>query len=325
VRVFRHLDEIPSSLGATVISIGNFDGVHCGHKSVLKEVARRARELEATAVAVTFDPHPVRILRPEAAPKLITPPLVKLELLKSTGLDAVLVIPFTAEFSRKTPKEFAQQVIVDRLNAKEVHEGSNFHFGHKAEGTVERLAEFGRELGFHVEIYREMHIRGDAVSSSRIRELLQEGNVSRARALLGRTFSIIGTPAKGRGYGSKYTVPTINLSHYNELVPANGVYITRTEVGGERFDSVTNVGVRPTFGDASFAIETHLLNFHPLTLNESTNVEIEFLKRLRAEVKFPNPEALRQQIQRDVKRAQRYFVLHRRLFAQNSAPASSHR
>jgi len=325
MRVFRQLDEIPSSLGVTVISIGNFDGVHCGHKTVLKEVVRRARELQASAVAVTFEPHPLRILRPESAPKLITPLAMKLELLESTGLDAVLAIPFTAEFSRKTPKEFAQQVIVERLKAKEVHEGANFHFGHKAEGTVDRLAQFGRELGFHVEIYREMRIRGDAVSSSRIRQLLQEANVSRARVLLGRIFSIIGTPARGRGYGSKYTVPTINLSSYDELIPANGVYVTHTRVGEERFESVTNVGVRPTFGEPSFAIESHLLNFHPLSLNESTRIEIEFLRRLRAEIKFPGPESLRRQIQQDVKHAQRYFALQKRLLAQNSAPASSHR
>src|SRR5262249_45055429 len=207
---------------------------------------------------------------------------------------------------------FAQRVIARRLRAREVHEGANFHFGHKAEGTVERLAQFGRELHFHVEIYPEMHIRGDAVSSSRIRQLLLDGNVSRAHALLGRSFSVVGTPAKGRGYGSKYTVPTINLSSYAELIPANGVYVTRTRVREEWFDSVTNVGVRPTFGEASFAIESHLLNFHPLSLDENTPIEIEFLKRLRAEMKFPSPEALRRQIQQDVKRAQRYFSLQKR-------------
>lgn len=324
MRVFRHLDEV-SILGATVVSIGNFDGVHCAHKAVLREVIRRAEQLGAKSVAVTFDPHPLRILRPELAPKLITPLTVKLDLLRQTGLDATLVLPFTQEFSRKTPRQFTQEVIVNRLRAKEVHEGANFHFGHKGEGTVQQLAQFGNEFGFHVEIYREVQIRGEAVSSSRIRQLLRSADVSRARALLGRTFSIASTPAKGRGYGSKYTVPTINLAAYDELVPANGVYITRTLVGQEQFDSVTNIGVRPTFGEASFAIETHLLNFHPLGLNESTRVKIEFLKRVRAEMKFPNPEALREQIQRDVKRAQRYFALQKRFSRHSSAPAASHR
>ena len=308
MRVFRNLDGV-SSLEATVVSIGNFDGVHCGDRTVLSEVVRRAKEHKAAAVAVTFDPHPLRILRPEFAPRLITPLPMKLKLLESTGLDAVLVIPFTAEFSRKTAKEFAQQIIVDRLKAKEVHEGANFHFGHKAEGTVQQLAQFGGEFGFDVEIYLEMQIRGEAVSSSRVRQLLLSGNVSRARALLGRIFSIASTPAKGRGYGSKYTVPTINLSKYDELVAADGVYITRTRVGAECFDSVTNVGNRPTFGQESFAIESHLLNFHPLELTAETEVEVHFLERVRGEIKFPSVDALRDQIAKDVKRARRYFRL----------------
>src|SRR5215813_7767232 len=140
MRVFRHLDEV-SSLGATVVSIGNFDGVHCAHKAVLREVIRRAEQLEAKSVAVTFDPHPLRVLRPEFAPKLITPLPVKLDLLRQAGLDATLVLPFSQEFSRKTPREFTQEVIVNRLKAKEVHEGANFHFGHKGEGTVQQLAQ----------------------------------------------------------------------------------------------------------------------------------------------------------------------------------------
>ena len=324
MRVFRNLDEI-SGLGATVASIGNFDGVHCAHRAVLREVIRRGGELGAKAVAVTFDPHPLRILRPESAPKLITPLPMKLELLQQTGLDAVLVLPFTPEFSRKTAREFVQEVIVNRLKAKEVHEGANFHFGHKAEGTVQQLAQFGGEFGFHVEIYREMQIRGEAVSSSRIRQLLLNGNVSRARLLLGRNFDIISKPAKGRGYGSKYTVPTINLATYEELVPAHGVYITRTRIGDESFDSVSNIGIRPTFGEASFAIESHLLNFHPISLDENTPVRLKFLKRLRAELKFSTIEALREQIQRDIKRAQRYFALEKRFSPQNSAPAASRR
>src|SRR5256885_39513 len=325
MRVFRHLDELPADLGPTIISIGNFDGVHCGHKKVLEQVVYRARELAAKAMAVTFDPHPLKILRPQSAPKLITPLSVKLNLLQATGLDAVLVIPFTTEFSRTTPKQFVQEIIVNKLKAKEVHEGANFHFGHKAEGNVDRLAAFAREFGFHVQIYREMQIRGEAVSSSRIRQLLLNGNVSRARLLLGRTFDIISKPAKGRGYGSKYTVPTINLATYEELVPAHGVYITRTRIGDESFDSVSNIGIRPTFGEASFAIESHLLNFHPISLDENTPVRLTFFKRLRAELKFSTIEALREQIQRDIKRAQRYFALEKRFSPQNSAPAASRR
>jgi riboflavin kinase/FMN adenylyltransferase len=166
-------------------------------------------------------------------------------------------------------------------------------------------------MGFEVHDYPEMRLRGEPVSSSQIRKLLSEGRVSRARHLLARPFSILSTAGRGRGYGSKYTVPTINLAHYEELVPSDGVYITRTRIGGRKddecFDSVTNVGNRPTFGADSFAIETHLLNFHPIELSAETEVEIYFLDRLRGEIKFPSVEALREQIGRDVGKAQRYL------------------
>jgi riboflavin kinase/FMN adenylyltransferase len=167
-------------------------------------------------------------------------------------------------------------------------------------------------MGFEVKVYPEMTLRGETVSSSQIRKLLAEGRVSRARHLLARPFCILGTPGRGRGYGSKYTVPTINLARYEELVPKDGVYITWTRVGTERFDSVTNVGNRPTFGAELFAIETHLLNFHPLELTPETEVEICFLERLRDEIKFPSVDALREQIARDVKKTRRYFHLLRR-------------
>jgi riboflavin kinase/FMN adenylyltransferase len=164
-------------------------------------------------------------------------------------------------------------------------------------------------MGFEVKVYPEMTLRGETVSSSQIRRLVGAGRVSRARHLLGRAFCILGVPGRGRGYGSKYTVPTINLARYEELVPKDGVYITWTRVGTERFDSVTNVGNRPTFGAELFAIETHLLNFHPIELTPETEVEICFLERLRDEIKFPSVDALREQIARDVKKARRYFHL----------------
>jgi riboflavin kinase/FMN adenylyltransferase len=241
----------------------------------------------------------------------------KLRLLETTGVDAVLQLPFGRDLSLMTPYAFAESVLKNELHAREVHEGFNFRFGHKAAGTTELLAEFGREMRFEVVVYREMTLRGESVSSSRIRKLLCDGRVNRSRHLLARPFSILGTPGRGRGYGSKYTVPTINLSRYEELVPKDGVYITCTRVGSETFDSVTNVGNRPTFGADLFAIETHLLDFHPIELTPETEVEISFLDRLRDEVKFPSVEALREQIARDVKRARRYFHLARRMRVAN--------
>jgi riboflavin kinase/FMN adenylyltransferase len=308
-KVFRHLDELPQDLGSTIVSVGNFDGVHLAHQKVVAEIVRRARQIHSTSMVVTFDPHPMRVLRPDVAPRLLTPTPIKLRLLEETGVDALLLLPFTRDLSLMTPLEFVEQVIVRGLHAREVHEGFNFHFGHRAQGNVERLAEFGREFGFQVKIYPALTIRGEVVSSSRIRELLAAGNVSRARHLLGRVFSIVSTPGRGRGYGHKYTVPTINLSRYDESIPRRGVYISRTRMNGETFDSVTNVGVRPTFGPDSFAIESHLLNFHPISLTAQTEVELCFLRRLRDEQKFPTVEALREQISRDVHHARRYFHL----------------
>jgi riboflavin kinase / FMN adenylyltransferase len=225
------------------------------------------RLVNAQSVVVTFEPHPARILRPDQNLKLLTPLPEKLRLLEATGVDAVLLLPFSRDLSLMTPHQFAHEILKKRLHAREVHEGYNFHFGHKAEGNIHLLRNLGREMGFEVHDYPEMRLRGENVSSSHIRKLLSEGRVSRARHLLQRPFSILSTAGRGRGYGAKYTVPTINLSHYEELVPKHGVYITRCRIGDECFDSVTNIGNRPTFGSDSFAIESHLLNFHPIQLS----------------------------------------------------------
>lgn len=310
--VFHKLEDIPADFGPTLVSVGNFDGVHRAHSNVLQEIVSRARASGAKAVAVTFEPHPVRILRPESELKLLTPTPEKLRLLETTGVNAVALLPFGRDLSLMTPRQFAERILKRKLHAREVHEGFNFRFGHKAAGDMSMLAEFGREMGFEVRVYPEMRLRGETVSSSQIRRLLRDGRVSRARHLLGRPFCILGTPGRGRGYGSKYTVPTINLARYEELVPKDGVYVTWTRVGSERFDSVTNVGNRPTFGAELFAVETHLLNFHPIELTPETEVEICFLGRLRDEIKFPSVEALREQIAHDVKKARRYLHLLRR-------------
>jgi riboflavin kinase / FMN adenylyltransferase len=307
MQTFHHLDDVPGDLGPTLVSVGNFDGVHRAHQHVIDEIVQRAKAENAQSVVVTFEPHPIRILRPDHNFKLLTPLPEKLCLLEATGVDVVLLLPFSRDLSLMTPHQFAHEILKKRLHALEVHEGYNFHFGHKAEGNIEVLRELGQEMGFAVHDYPEMRLRGESVSSSHIRKLLSEGRVSRARHLLGRPFSILSTPGRGRGYGAKYTVPTINLAHYEELLPKDGVYVTRTRVGDECFDSVTNVGNRPTFGSDSFAIESHLLNFHPLELSPETEVELYFLDRLRDEIKFPSVEALKEQIGRDVGKAQRYL------------------
>jgi riboflavin kinase/FMN adenylyltransferase len=311
MQTFRQLDDVPRDFGPAIVSVGNFDGVHRAHRHVIDEIVRRAKTGNAQSVVVTFEPHPSRILRPDHNLKLLTPAPEKLRLLEATGIDAVLQLPFTRDLSLMTPRQFAHEILQKRLHAREVHEGYNFHFGHKAAGNIHVLRDLGREMGFEVHDYPEMRLRGEPVSSSHIRKLLSEGRVSRARHLLARPFSILSTAGRGRGYGSKYTVPTVNLARYEELVPKDGVYVTRTRVGGgdknECFDSVSNIGNRPTFGSDSFAIESHLLNFHPLELSAETEVEIHFLDRLRDEIKFPSVEALKEQIGRDVRKAQKYL------------------
>ena len=311
MHVFHKLEDVPAGFGPSLVSVGNFDGVHRAHAHVLGEIVARARPIGAKAVAVTFEPHPARILRPDSGLKLLTPVPEKLRLLKTTGIDAVLVLPFGRDLSLMTPRQFAERILKKKLHAREVHEGYNFRFGHKASGDVNLLVQLGKEMGFEVKVYSEQKLRGEPVSSSHIRKLLGEGRVSRARHLLARPFCVLGTPGRGRGLGSKYTVPTINLARYEELVPKDGVYITWARVGSECFDSVTNVGNRPTFGADSFAIETHLLNFHPIDLTPESEVEICFLDRVRDEIKFPSLEALREQIAKDVMKARRYFHLLR--------------
>jgi riboflavin kinase/FMN adenylyltransferase len=307
--VHRSLAELPAPQ-PSVVTIGNFDGVHRGHRAVIATVMERARALQARPLLITFDPHPLAVLSPATEMRLITPLPHKLRLLAETGLPEVLVLPFTQELSQWPARQFAERILREAVGAVEVHEGETFRFGCGAEADIHALAAFGRELGFAVKALQPLLVRGAPVSSTRIRSLLTDGHVSAARALLGSSFSLDSTPARGRGYGTRYAVPTINLAAYDGLVPAHGVYITTLRVAGVHlFKGVTNVGNRPTFGEDSFAIESHLFNFTPVDLGEDTPLELTFLKRLREERRFASTEELRQQIGLDVQRATRYFAL----------------
>ena len=326
MQIYRHLDACPVPLSPSVATIGNFDGVHRGHRTVIGNVLERARARGLRSMVITFDPHPSRAIRPEASPRLITPLAQKLDLLRSTGVDDVVVLPFTSELSRMSARQFVHDVLCGKLNIAELHEGENFRFGYKAEADIHALKTLAAERGFTVRSYTPQIFRGDAVSSSRIRGLIADGEVSRARALLGKPFSIRSTPAAGRGYGTRYAVPTINLAPYAELLPGNGVYITQMRIGAdalaETFDAVTNVGNRPTFGADSFTVESHLLDFHPITLTEQMPLELCFFARLRNERRFASPEELREQIMRDVATAKRYFALLHRVEAGQDAEVS---
>lgn len=308
--VYRSLTEIPADFGPTVAAIGNFDGVHRGHREILSSVAEDARQRGMRSLAITFDPHPERFLRPVVAPKLLTPIPERLRLLEETGVGAVLVLPFDAALANMRARAFAENVLVKRLGVTAVHEGGNFRFGCRAEAGVKELEGFGSELGFAVHLHRAVRVHGLDVSSSAVRALVAAGDVRRARWMLGRPFGVRSTQARGRGVGTRLLVPTVNLAPYTELLPAFGVYVTRLTIGGRCFEAVTNVGNRPTFEGAGFSVETHILNFEPVDLNEETPLDLEFLLRLRGEIEWPSPEALKAQIFKDVARARRYFQLH---------------
>jgi riboflavin kinase/FMN adenylyltransferase len=307
--VFRSVAEIPAGFGPTVAAIGNFDGVHLGHQEILSSVVAEARQLGARAVAITFDPHPEQFLRPSQAPGLLTPIDERLRLLAFTGIDAVLVLPFDAALAALPAREFVRDILVTALGVRGIHEGGNFRFGVNAGAGVAELKEFGAEFGFAVHVHAPVRVRGLEVSSSAIRERVAAGDVARARWMLGRPFQVRSTQARGRGIGTRLLVPTVNLAAYDGLLPAFGVYVTRLTVAGRSFQAVTNVGNRPTFGEASFAVESHILNFEPIELDERTPIALEFLLRLRGEIAWPSPEALKAQIFKDVAKAKRYFRL----------------
>jgi riboflavin kinase/FMN adenylyltransferase len=291
----------------SVITIGNFDGVHAGHRQLLRRLVELGREHHLKPVVLTFDPHPTRVVAPHRAPRLLTTIEERVALIRAQGVEDVVVLPFTAETAQLSPEEFVERIVVGQLHAKIVMVGDNFRFGHKQAGDIKTLTELGVRFGFQTHVVDAVHRRGRVVSSSEIRRLIEEGNVAMAGRLLERPYDLSGDVVSGHGIGSKQTVPTLNLSTPCEVIPATGVYITRTRdlETGDRWDSITNVGTRPTFDGDSLSIETFLLSsFDGLTPGR---ISVEFLHRLRAERKFESPEALKQQIFHDVGRAQTFF------------------
>jgi len=254
-----------------------------------------------------FHPHPIRIVAPERAPRLLTTPEERARLMHEEGIEQVLILPFNRELAGFEPERFVREIVVSRLDAKAVLVGDNFRFGHLHAGDTHLLAELGRRDGFLVETVDAIRLRGRVVSSSEVRRLVAEGNVSMAARLLARPYALAGPVVSGQGIGSKQTVPTLNLAPVSEVMPARGVYITRaadTE-SGRRWKSVTNIGVRPTFGGDSVTIETFLLD--PLEGESPRAIRVEFLRRLREERRFEDPAALKRQILRDAGRAQSFF------------------
>ncbi len=300
--------------GRTVVSVGNFDGLHLGHQKIIRQVVERARAAARRSAIVTFDPHPLRLLRPEHAPPLVQTLSQRLAGIEQLGVDAALVLRFDRAFSLLSPETFIEQILVGCLRVETILVGANFCFGHRGAGDVRLLAEFGKLRGFAVEIISPVEIGGRVVSSTAVRNAVASGNVADAAVLLGREFALTGDIRPGAGRGASIVFPTLNLAAEQELLPKLGVYATESIVGARLYPSVTNVGTRPTFDGQGVTVESHLFGFSEKVAEGP--MEVRFHQRLRHEQKFSGPEALRAQIAQDIAAAQKYFA--RQVVTENS-------
>jgi riboflavin kinase / FMN adenylyltransferase len=305
MRLFHGTDNA-NILRPTVLTLGVFDGLHLGHQLVMRTVVERARELGAVPTVITFDPHPRAVLHPESAPPLLQTLDQKVEGFGVLGIEQTIVIAFTKEFSLIRAEDFLRDAVKERLQAKEVYLGRGFAFGHNREGNIDLLKRVSTELGFFADEVPEVRLRGQRVSSSKIRKLLAEGNVNLARRMLGRPYGVEGRIEHGSERGHQLGFPTANLHPRNRVIPKNGVYVTGTLIEGQWRRSVTNVGLRPTFGaETEPSVETFVMNWAGDLYGDV--LRVRFLQRLRDERKFGSLDELKEQINRDVSRAEAYF------------------
>jgi riboflavin kinase / FMN adenylyltransferase len=299
-------DARPPHLVHPVLGLGNFDGLHRGHLKIVERVKRGALERGGSAMAMTFDPHPPRVVRPDKAPPLLMTKAQKLDALQRAGLQCVAVVNFTHELSRWDPETFVQRVLVEWLRVAEVWVGANFLFGRDRTGNFSTLRTLGQRYGFRAEKIDPVRYKEFVVSSTRVRRLVSEGRMDEAGGLLGHPYYLDGVVVEGRRRGRELGFPTANLKVDNELVPPDGVYATTLTVGGVVHASMTNIGVRPTFGESARTIETHVLKFDGDLYGKP--VRLSFVQRLRDERRFEDVDALRAQIEADQRRAERLFA-----------------
>ena len=323
-RVFRSLDEVPPDFGPSALTIGNFDGVHAGHRTILRRVREVAAERHLKASVLTFHPHPTKVVAPARAPRLMTSPEQRCALMRDAGIEQVLIFPFDSSVAQLSPAEFVERVLVGKLDVRAVLVGHDFCFGYKQSGNVRVLGELGAKYGFTVEEVKAVNLRGHLVSSTALRQLIEKGAVAQAARLLQRPYALEGDVVAGRGVGSRQTVPTLNLATQAEVLPASGVYVTATRDPEDQraWPSITNIGYRPTFGDSQeLSIETFLLA--PLAGATPHRIRVEFLWRVRDERKFADPQALKEQIVRDAGVAQAYFCRVQKWTCRSDFPAGS--
>jgi riboflavin kinase/FMN adenylyltransferase len=303
MHIIRNLDQLPPSARGGAVAIGNFDGVHRGHVAIVRRLLERAEAVAGPAVVFTFDPHPVRILRPEQCPPPLTWTERKAELLSAQGVDWIVAYPTDESLLQLTAAEFFDRIVVRSLAARALVEGPNFYFGHNREGTIERLKQLTTTASVSLDIVPPVVIDGQIVSSSRVRDLVRAGNVEGAAQLLSAPYRIRGMVMHGAGRGAKIGFPTANLSGVDTLLPAQGVYAGRAEVGGEQYPAAINLGPSPTFGDAMIRVEVHLIGLADALYGQP--LEVDFLARLRDIRPFDSPEALVEQLHRDIDEVKR--------------------
>jgi riboflavin kinase / FMN adenylyltransferase len=304
--VICDLGNLRHPLRNPVLTIGNFDGVHKGHLALFDMVKERARLIDGQSALITFDPHPIKVIKPGNGPRLITLTEQKLELIQKADIDVIFCIPFTKEFAAISAQDFVQQILVDRIGVHEIIVGYDYTFGNNREGDIQFLKKTGEDFGFVVHVVEPVYVGDKLVSSTSIRKLVQDGNLPEARELLGRDYQVCGTVVRGKDRGGRLLgFPTANIELIDELVPKLGVYAVHVMVDNQTLNGVTNIGFNPTFGKGPFSVETHILDFEGDLLGK--RIQIKFIERLRDERPFGSVKDLADQIGRDILRARKVF------------------
>ena len=309
MEIIDGIENVKQKLPYPVLTLGNFDGVHLGHQAIFRMLIERARKMNGTSIVYTFVPHPMRVIAPERAPKLLTTYKEKIKLIEDSGIDVIICTNFTKKFASISAEDFVKEILCNTLNVKEIFIGANYLFGKGRKGSPELLKSLGKECGFSVTIIDEIVVDNSALSSSRIRTLIAKGRVDEAVKFLGRHYSVDGIVVEGAKRGkSLLNTPTANLLTANELLPKDGVYAVTVDMDGKIYGGATNIGHNPTFDDKKFSFETHLLDFDGQLLGKT--LRINFIKRIRDEMKFASVEELGTQMKKDIEEIRNILKNH---------------
>lgn len=299
MKLIDGIENLTEKYPYPILTIGNFDGLHLGHQAIFRMVIERAKKKNGTSIIFTFEPHPLRVIAPERAPKLLTPFKDKVTLLKKFGIGVIICANFTSEFAHIKAEDFVKDILSKSIGVKEIFIGSNYKFGKGRKGSPELLKELGRECGFKVMIVDEIKINDVTISSSKIRALVAKGKVEEAAVLLGRHYSVEGVVIEGAKRGkSLLNIPTANIATFNELLPKDGVYAATVDLDGKIYGGAVNIGYHPTFKDKKFSFEVHILKFNEEILGKT--LRLNFIKRIRDEMKFSKVEELASQMKKDI-------------------------